>query len=122
MDILFEPPLNRLLAGGLLGLAGLAMILCIRRFIFSYHQAGSLASAQWIVRALRWLLIALTAAAWAAGFFWNQSWLLIIGLIIICQELYEGAILGAALRIGMRFEPRQRVHSPRFTAGRVQKE
>jgi hypothetical protein len=58
------------------------------------------------VRALRWLLMALTAAAWAAGFFWNQSWLLIIGLIIICQELYEGAILGVVLRTGMRFEPR----------------
>ncbi len=104
MVFLFEPPVNRLIAGGLLGLAGLSITLCIRRFVLAYRQVGHLASAQWFVRAIRCLLIALTTAAWAAGFWWNQPWLLIIGLIIICQELYEGAILGAALRTGMRLE------------------
>jgi hypothetical protein len=46
----------------------------------------------------------LTAAALAAGFFWGQSWLLIIGLVILSQELYEGFILGAALRTGRQVE------------------
>lgn len=104
MDIFFEPPLNRLIAGGLLGIAVWFLSLCARRFMFAYRQAGALSSAQWFVRAIRCLLIALTATAWAAGFFWGQSWLLIIGLIIICQELYEGAILGAALRTGQKIE------------------
>jgi hypothetical protein len=104
LDYWFEPPINRLLAGGLLGIAGLSFSLCIRRFILACRQAGGMASAQWFVRAIRWLLIALTALAWAAGFFWSQSWLLIIGLIILAQELYEGAILGAALRTGQQIE------------------
>ncbi len=50
------------------------------------------------------MLIALTAGAWAAGFFWKQPWLLIIGLVIICQELYEGAMIGSALRTGAKIE------------------
>ena len=104
MNVLFEPPWNRLIAGGLLGTAGLFMSLCVRRFMLAYRQSGGLSSAQWFVRAIRCLLIALTATAWAAGFFWGQSWLLIIGLIIICQELYEGAILGSALRTGQQIE------------------
>lgn len=104
MDFLFESPLNRLIAGGLLGTAGLAAILSVRRFLFSYRKAGELSSAQWFVRAIRCLIIALTAGVWAAGFFWNQSWLLIIGLVIICQELYETAILGIILRSGKRNE------------------
>jgi hypothetical protein len=61
LDYWFEPPINRLLAGGLLGIAGLSFSLCIRRFILACRQAGGMASAQWFVRAIRWLLIALTA-------------------------------------------------------------
>jgi hypothetical protein len=79
-------------------------VLCIRRFIFAYRRSGSLSGAQWFVRGIRCLIIALTAAAWAAGLYWNQTWLLIIGLVIICQELYESAILGAALRTGRQIE------------------
>ena len=104
LDVLFEPPMNHFIAGGLLGTAGLFFTLCIRRFILAYRRSESLSSAQWFVRAIRCLIIALTAAAWAAGIYWNQTWLLIIGLVIICQELYEGAILGAALRTGRQIE------------------
>jgi hypothetical protein len=104
VDVWFEPPMNRFIAGGLLAMAGLFFALCIRRLIFAYRRSGSLSSAQWFVRGIRCLIIALTAAAWAAGLYWSQTWLLIIGLVIICQELYESAILGAALRTGRQIE------------------
>lgn len=104
MDVFFEPPLNRFISGVLLGIAGLFFSLSIRRFVRAYRQAGDLSSAQWFVRAIRCLLIALTSVAWAAGFFWSRSWPLIVGLIILCQELYEGAILAAALRAGRKIE------------------
>lgn len=104
MDFWFQPPINRLLAGMLLVIAGLFFGLCIRRFGFAYRRTRGLSSARWFVRAIRCLIVALTAAAWSAGFFWSQSWLLIIGLIILCQELFEGAMLGAALRAGMKIE------------------
>jgi hypothetical protein len=104
LDLFFDPPINLLLSGLLLGIAGLFFSLCARRFIFAYRQKSGLSSAQWFVRAIRCLIIASTAAAWSAGFFWNQSWPLIIGLIILCQELYEVAILSAALRTGRQIE------------------
>ena len=104
MDVWFQPPINRIIAAMLIGLAFLFFSLCTRRFVFAYRRTGDLSSAQWFVRAIRCLIIALTAIAWSAGFFWDQSWLLIIGLIILCQELYEGAILGAALRTGRQIE------------------
>lgn len=104
MDVLFEPPLKHLLAGGLLATASLFVTLSIKRFILAYRRAGRLASAQWVVRAMRCLIVALTAGAWAAAFFWHQSWLLIVGVVILGQELYEMAILGVVLRRGMRTE------------------
>ena len=95
----FASPLNYRIAGLLVGLTLLFAALCLRRFVLAYRTSG-LASAQWFLRAMRCLLLALTGAAWAVGFFCKQGWLLIIGLVILGQELYEGAILGAALRTG----------------------
>lgn len=40
----------------------------------------------------------------AASVYWGQTWLLIIGLVILAQELYEGFVLSAALREGQRLE------------------
>jgi hypothetical protein len=93
LDYWFEPPINRLLAGGLLGIAGLSFSLCIRRFALACRQAGGMASAQWFVRAIRWLLIALTA--------FYQSWLLI-------GPGYEGAILCKS-PLHQRCAPRSRI-------------
>ena len=76
----------------------------IIRFISAYNTRGEYASSLWLVRGIRFLLIGLTAAAWAAGFYWEQPWLLMIGLVIICQELFEGVILGIALRKGNAIE------------------
>ena len=100
MEMWLKPPINMWMAGGLTGVALAALVLSFRRFGFACRQTGDLTAAQWLVRAMRWLIIGLTAAAWAAGFFWSQSWLLIIGLVILSQELYEGLILGAALHHG----------------------
>lgn len=99
MTAWFTSPLNHWIAGLLLGLALLFAVLSLRRFVLAYRTHG-LTSAQWFLRAIRCLLLALTGTAWAAGFFWKQAWLLIIGLVILGQELYEGAVLGAALRTG----------------------
>ncbi len=55
------------------------------------------------------MLISLTAGAWSASFFWNQRWLLIIGLVIICQEIYEGAVISSALRDGAKIEKEKKI-------------
>ncbi len=104
LGFLYEPPVNRILALLLSGVALLAFWLALRRFITAYHQAGQADCPQWIIRGIRCLLISLTTGAWSAGFFWKKGWLLIIGLVIIAQELYEGAVLSALLKKGAKIE------------------
>jgi hypothetical protein len=102
--MLFQPPFNNLLAMLLAGIALLAAMLVCLRFRKAYALAGEYQCAIWFIRGIRCLIIALTASVWAAGFYWQQSWLLIIGLVILAQELYEGFVLSAALRDGQRLE------------------
>ena len=106
MNILFQPPIGIGLSVLLAGAAIMAAVLCIQRFRTAYRLAGQYACAIWFVRGIRCLIIALTATAWAAGFYFQQRWLLIIGLVILAQELYEGFVLSSALRDGIRFESR----------------
>lgn len=109
MRFLYEHPTNLYLSFTLLVIAVTSLGLCVRRFITAYHHAGQYACAIWFIRGIRCLLIALTAGAWSASFFWNQPWLLIIGLVIICQELYEGVIISSALRSGAKIEKGEKI-------------
>lgn len=106
MNALIPPaltvPLSLLLAGVAMGAAALS----VQRFHRAYRLAGRYGSAVCFVRGMRCLIIALTGAAWAAGVYWGQNWLLIIGLVILGQELYEGFVLSAALRDGQKLETR----------------
>ncbi len=104
MNVFFQPPIGIGLAVLLTGVAILTAFLCVQRFRTAYRLAGQYVCAIWFVRGIRCLIIALTATAWAAGFYWQQSWLLIIGLVILAQELYEGFVLSSALRDGLRIE------------------
>lgn len=105
MNSLFEAPLNGCLAASLVVVALLFLVLSIKRFRKARHRVETYAGSRWFIRGIRCLLIALTAGVWAAGLFWNIRWLLIIGLVIICQELFEGVMLGTALRQGEKLDP-----------------
>ena len=102
MDFLYQPPLNAYLALVLSMTAVISMVYCILRFRRACVEKEEYASATWFIKAIRSLLISLTASAWAASLFWNQTWLFIIGLIIICQELWEGAVLSSILKKGVK--------------------
>ena len=104
LDILFEPPAGKYLALLLLPVSGTSLGLSVLRFTAAARDQEDYRRAQFFVRGIRCLLIGLTAGVWAAGFFWGQKWLFIIGLVIICQELYEGAILSSALKDGAAIE------------------
>jgi hypothetical protein len=104
VEILYEPPINRILVFLRLGVSGIALWLSLRRFMTAYHHAGQYDCSLWMIRGIRCLLIALTAGAWSASFFWNKGWLFIIGLVIMAQELYEGAVVSSALRRGAKIE------------------
>ena len=104
MDILFRPPFNMPLTMLAASIALGAGLLSLHRFQKAYRLSGHYCCAVWFVRGIRCLIVALTTAAWAAGLYWEQTWLLIIGLVILAQELYEGFVLSAALREGQRLE------------------
>jgi hypothetical protein len=71
----------------LTGTATGATGLSLQRFRKAYTLAGHYRCAVWLVWGIRCLIIALTTAAWVAGVYWGQTWLLIIGLVILAQEL-----------------------------------
>jgi hypothetical protein len=104
MNIFIPPAIGTGLAVVLAGVAIFAACRCVQRFRNAYRLAGQYACAIWFVRGIRCLIIALTAATWAAGFYWHQPWLMIVGLVILAQELYEGFVLSAALREGLQIE------------------
>jgi len=101
---LFGPPVNLYVSVALLLACTVSFYFSTRRFISAYNTRGDYVSALWFIRGIRFLLIGLTAGVWSAGFFWKKSWMLIIGLVIICQELFEGVILSHALRKGNAIE------------------
>ncbi len=101
---LYEYPINIILSLALLVISDVSLVFCIRRFITAYRHYGKYSCSIWFVRGIRCLLIALTAIAWSANFYLNQRWLFLVGLVIICQELYEGAIISSALRNGAKIE------------------
>jgi len=51
----------------LLGVAGLSLVLCIQRFGTARQYAGEYLCAACVLCGIRWLIIALTAAAWSAS-------------------------------------------------------
>ena len=104
MSFLYEHPINLYISISLLVIAVVSIALSIKRFIAAYCHSEEYACSLWFIRGIRFLLISLTAGAWSASFFWNQRWLLIIGLVIICQEIYEGAVISSALRDGAKIE------------------
>jgi hypothetical protein len=104
MDFFYQQPLKLYLSAALSVISLISMVLCVRRFIKAYQDPAEYSSANWIIKGIRSLLISLAAAAWAAGLFWNQRWLFVISLIIICQEIWEGAVLSSILRKGEKIE------------------
>lgn len=106
VDVFFQPPLAIPLSLILASIAISAAVLSVQRFRKAYILAGNYCCAVWFVRGIRCLIIALTTATWSAGVYWGQTWLLIVGLVILAQELYEGFVLSAALRDGQRLENR----------------
>jgi len=104
LDFLYQPPLSLYLTAALSIISTISIVLCVQRFRRAYHDPEEYSCAIWFIKGIRSLLISLTAGAWAASLFWNQRWLFIIGLIIICQELWEGAVLSSILKKGIKIE------------------
>lgn len=109
-NILYQPLLNNILSMVLFSISMISLFLSVRSFRRAYHLRGEYSCATWILRGIRFLLICLAGLAWTASLFWAQTWLFIISLVIICQEMFEGLILSQILKTGEQIEKGQAIN------------
>ena len=98
MDFIYHSPFNQIVATLLL-LFGVSSALRGVRFLFlgicrPDHPSGALR----VVRGLRGLIVTLALFVWAIAILHKKEWLLIIGAIVLVQELYEMGFLSLILR------------------------
>ncbi len=96
---LYEPPTNQIIAGFLV-LAGMwAAARSTRLVARGLRQARSLD----VVRGIRVCILALVAGILAVGLLSAQTgFVIILGAIILGEELYETGILAVIIRLGER--------------------
>ena len=100
VELLSMTPIRQILVILLLIIAFIFARYCVRYFRMIVGKEGHADRPMAIVRGLRGLVISLTTLAWAAGIYWEEGWLLIIGLVILVQEMYEMGVLSMILRYG----------------------
>ena len=108
MESLYAAPLNEI-AAALLALIGmLSAVRGVRAVGRGLREARSLD----LVRGIRACVIALAAAAFAAGALLAQGGLVVLGLVFLAEELYETAVLALIIRSGERSAAGAYEHSP----------
>ncbi|MBI1999864.1 MAG: hypothetical protein HYV46_17275 [candidate division NC10 bacterium] len=98
MHIIYEPPVNLLLAALLLLLASGSAWRGARCVSYGLRAADRPSGSVWLVRGIQGAIIALAMAALGGGVLYGQAWLLIFGVIFLAEELYETGIVLLALR------------------------
>lgn len=58
----------------------------------------------WVIRGIRGIVIAVSAATLAGGILFEQTWLLVFGAIFLAEELYETGVIALILRAGRGHE------------------
>jgi hypothetical protein len=101
---LYESPMREVAAGLLLLVGGLSAVRGTRRLFRGLGQAVPLE----VVRGLRGWVIAIAAAAFAAGILSAQTGFIAFGLVFLAEELYETGIVAVIIRRAARHdEPRR---------------
>jgi hypothetical protein len=62
----------------------------------------------WVIRGIRGIVVAVSAAALAGGILFEQTWLLVFGAIFLAEELYETGVVALVLRAGHAGEAARR--------------
>jgi hypothetical protein len=96
---LFQPPANKVIGYLLFLVAVCGFVIFIIRFLAAYRNDDKNNNGPLLfIGGMRGLVVALTCSAFSFGFLWQKKWLLIIGLVIICQEMCEGFVLSSILK------------------------
>ena len=95
---LFEPPVSHILAALLVLAAAYAAVAGIRVMSTALRRGDALR----LIRGIRVLILGLVAGLAALSFAIGNTGFLVIGLLILAEELYETATLAAIIRLGDR--------------------
>ncbi len=98
MTNLYTPPLSEIVAGLVMLVGILAAARGARTLARGLREARPLD----VVRGIRGFVIALAAAAFAAGVFLAQTGLIVLGAVFLAEELYETGVLALIIRSGQR--------------------
>ena len=98
MTALYTRPLSYVVVGLLMLVSALAAARGMRALRRGLREAGALE----VVRGIRACVIALVAAAFAAGVLLGSTGLIVLGAVFLCEELYETGVLALIIRSGER--------------------
>ena len=97
----YTPPLRDVAAGLLLFVGLLAVVRGTRGLVRGLREARPLE----VVRGIRGVVIALSAAAFAGGVLLGTIGLILLGAVFLGEELYETGVLALIIRSGERRAP-----------------
>ena len=95
MTILYSSPMNAIAAGLLAAAAAWLAVRSARLVARALREARALD----LVRGIRVLILSLVSALFAVGVLSANSGFLVMGAIILAEELYETGVLVAVLRL-----------------------
>jgi hypothetical protein len=102
MALIYEPPLNLLLATCCLLIATGAARRGVQLLLKGLRAANQPAGSLWLVRGIRGVIIAVGMAALGGGVLWANKGLLVFGVIFLGEELYETGVVLLTLRAGLK--------------------
>jgi hypothetical protein len=94
--MVYDPPLNYIIAGLLVGLAVSSGARGVRRLRRSLREALPIE----VVRGIRGCVVAVAAAAVAFGVLSAQTGFVVFGMVFVAEELYETAVLAGIIKWG----------------------
>ena len=95
---LYEPPVSHILMTLLVLAGGYAAVAGVRMMRTALRRGDALR----LIRGIRVLILGLVAGLAALTFAIGNTGFLVIGLLILAEELYETATLAAIIRLGDR--------------------
>lgn len=102
MDVIFEPPINMILAVFYWLLAVCATWRGARWMVKGLREANGPSGALWVVRGIRGAIVAVSMTALGGGVLLASPGVLVFGIIFLGEELYETGVVLLALRAGRR--------------------
>jgi hypothetical protein len=95
---LFEPPVSHIVTALLVLTGAGAAVASIRMMSTALRRGDALR----LIRGIRVLILGLVAGLAALAFATGNTGFLVIGLVILAEELYETGTLAAIIRLGDR--------------------